>query len=242
MDAQQVGGLLHLSAGKVRVNNRQWQLKLSWQFCCLNIICNYKQCIKVSSCKIFTNKSLETWKKHGWDWEHCNNKLAYIMKKRRPYTDCNLLGRPVSPASWRILAKVFFRGLNLYAAVPCCCQYPFAGVSEVGVTCHFHGHLFSTAIQRVKLPHFWKVAETTAIWHRWWGGVASCGANMLMVMSTGSKKVVFPRHGDSIKQKLWRWQEEGGKRKEPKMKDRDTLVKRGKRECELCVTEWEGIR
>jgi hypothetical protein len=31
--------------------------------------------------------------------------------------------------------------------------------------------------------------------------------------------------------------EEGGKKKEPKMKDRDTLVKRGKRECEQCVTE-----
>jgi hypothetical protein len=29
----------------------------------------------------------------------------------------------------------------------------------------------------------------------------------------------------------------GGKKKEPKRKDGDTSEKRGKRECELCVTE-----
>jgi hypothetical protein len=28
---------------------------------------------------------------------------------------------------------------------------------------HFHGHQFSTDIQLVKLPHFWKVTATTAI-------------------------------------------------------------------------------
>jgi hypothetical protein len=32
---------------------------------------------------------------------------------------------------------------------------------------HFQGHQFSTDIPRLlKLPHFWKVAVTTAIWHR----------------------------------------------------------------------------
>jgi hypothetical protein len=30
-----------------------------------------------------------------------------------------------------------------------------------------HGHQNSTDIQLLKLPHFWKVAETTAIWYSW---------------------------------------------------------------------------
>jgi hypothetical protein len=31
---------------------------------------------------------------------------------------------------------------------------------------HFHGYQFSTDIQKLlTLPHFWKVAVTTAIWH-----------------------------------------------------------------------------
>jgi hypothetical protein len=31
---------------------------------------------------------------------------------------------------------------------------------------HFHSNQFSTDIQLVNVPHFWKVAVTTAIWHR----------------------------------------------------------------------------
>ncbi len=67
---------------------------------------------------------------------------------------------------------------------------------------------------------------------------------MLMVMSTASKKVVFPRHGDS--RHTWRaaMAGGGGKKKEPKRKDRDrdTLVKRGRRECKLCViVSWYWI-
>jgi hypothetical protein len=32
--------------------------------------------------------------------------------------------------------------------------------------CMAHGHQFSMDIQLVKLPHIWKVAVATAIWHR----------------------------------------------------------------------------
>jgi hypothetical protein len=31
--------------------------------------------------------------------------------------------------------------------------------------CMAHGQQFSREIQFLKLPHFWKVAGTTAIWH-----------------------------------------------------------------------------
>ncbi len=30
-----------------------------------------------------------------------------------------------------------------------------------------HGHQFSTAIQLLKLPHFWEVAVPTVIWYSW---------------------------------------------------------------------------
>jgi hypothetical protein len=40
------------------------------------------------------------------------------------------------------------------------------GCHKLVFDCMVHGHQFSIDFQIIKLPYFWKVAVTTAIWHR----------------------------------------------------------------------------
>ncbi len=58
-------------------------------------------------------------------------------------------------------------GILALVNIPAVACFPaVAGVSDC-IHAHFHWHRYSTNIQLLKLPHFWKVAVTTAIWHRW---------------------------------------------------------------------------
>jgi hypothetical protein len=58
-----------------------------------------------------------------------------------------MLGSLLLPTSLLLLAFLLLLGCHKFVSV-----------------CTAHGHQFSTDIQLLKFPHFWKVAVTTAIW------------------------------------------------------------------------------
>jgi hypothetical protein len=62
-----------------------------------------------------------------------------------------------------------------------------------------HGHQFFTDIQLLKLPHIWKVAVTTAIWHRWLHCPFPAPGFPGLVQGWGARSMMKPSKASAIR-------------------------------------------